>query len=144
MPEEIVMRHRFRNSDIFFKRWDMLQVITVILGWCDQHGCVRGFYRRTHDKEVEETYESVFSVGNTTDQEDAYRSFRDVTPRWCSWEQEVLIPLKRRIKMIENGIQFNKKSDLNFKSLFYIYNELIILKQLFEPVTTRSLSKDFT
>jgi peptidyl-dipeptidase Dcp len=35
-----------------------------------------------YDKEVaKRLYESVFSVGNTTDQEDAYRSFGDVTPR---------------------------------------------------------------
>jgi hypothetical protein len=32
MPEEIVMRHRFRNSDIFFQAMDMLQVITAIYG----------------------------------------------------------------------------------------------------------------
>jgi hypothetical protein len=72
-----------------------------------------------------------FSVGNTTDQEDAYRGFQgrqsDAIMRARGFDS-----FKAEIKIIENGIQFNKKSDLNFKSLFYIYKLIrIILKQLF-------------
>jgi peptidyl-dipeptidase Dcp len=63
MPEEIVMRHRFRNSDIFFQAMDMLQGITAIYGLMYQHGCVRGFTEGDgpYDKEVaKRLYESVF------------------------------------------------------------------------------------
>jgi hypothetical protein len=31
MPEEIVMRHRFRNSDIFFKRW-VCRLLQLFMG----------------------------------------------------------------------------------------------------------------
>jgi peptidyl-dipeptidase Dcp len=38
MPEEIVMRHRILQSDIFF------QAICMLTLWADdQHGCVRAF-----------------------------------------------------------------------------------------------------
>jgi peptidyl-dipeptidase Dcp len=64
MPEEIVMRHRIRNSDIFSSDGYAAWYYSYL--WADdQHGCVRGFTEGDgpYDKEVaKRLYESVFSV----------------------------------------------------------------------------------
>jgi hypothetical protein len=122
------MRHRIPQFGHIFQAMDMLQVITAIYGlmWLARMR-TRLLPKETDlmTKKSRKALRKVFSVGNTTDQEDAYRSFRDVTPRvMLSWEQEVLIPLKRRIKIIETVFSLIKERFEFQIALLYIISWL--------------------
>jgi peptidyl-dipeptidase Dcp len=85
MPEEIVMRHRIPQFGHIFSSDGYAAGYYSYL-WADviSTDAYEAFTEGNgpYDKEVaKRLYESVFSVGNTTDQEDAYRSFRGRDPK---------------------------------------------------------------
>jgi peptidyl-dipeptidase Dcp len=85
MPEEIVMRHRIPQFGHIFSSDGYAAGYYSYL-WADviSTDAYEAFTEGSgpYDKEVaNRLYESIFSVGNTTDQEDAYRSFRGRDPK---------------------------------------------------------------
>jgi peptidyl-dipeptidase Dcp len=85
MPEEIVMRHRIPQFGHIFSSDGYAAGYYSYL-WADviSTDAYEAFTEGNgpYDKEVaKRLYGSVFSVGNTTDQEDAYRSFRGRDPK---------------------------------------------------------------
>jgi peptidyl-dipeptidase Dcp len=85
MPEEIVMRHRIPQFGHIFSSDGYAAGYYSYL-WADviSTDAYEAFTEGNgpYDKEVaKRLYDSVFSVGNTTDQEDAYRSFRGRDPK---------------------------------------------------------------
>jgi peptidyl-dipeptidase Dcp len=85
MPEEIVMRHRIPQFGHIFSSDGYAAGYYSYL-WADviSTDAFEAFTEGNgpYDKEVaKRLYDSVFSVGNTTDQEDAYRSFRGQDPK---------------------------------------------------------------
>lgn len=85
MPEEIVMRHRIPQFGHIFSSDGYAAGYYSYL-WADviSTDAYEAFTEANgpYDKEVaKRLYDSVFSVGNTTDQEDAYRSFRGRDPK---------------------------------------------------------------
>jgi peptidyl-dipeptidase Dcp len=85
MSKEIVMRHRIPQFGHIFSSDGYAAGYYSYL-WADviSTDAYEAFTEGNgpYDKEVaKRLYESVFSVGNTTDQEDAYRSFRGRDPK---------------------------------------------------------------
>jgi peptidyl-dipeptidase Dcp len=85
MPEEIVMRHRIPQFGHIFSSDGYAAGYYSYL-WADviSTDAFEAFTegKGPYDKEVaKRLYDSVFSVGNTTDQEEAYRSFRGRDPK---------------------------------------------------------------
>jgi peptidyl-dipeptidase Dcp len=79
--QEIVMRHRIPQFGHIFQAMDMLQGITAIYG-LDVARMREALPKETdHMTKKSRRGFTNFLAWNTTDQEDAYRSFRDVTPR---------------------------------------------------------------
>jgi peptidyl-dipeptidase Dcp len=66
---------------------------------------------KAYDKEVaKRLYESVLALGNTTDQEDAYRSLGRDPKSDALMRARGFDSFKAENKIIENGIQFNKRA----------------------------------